>query len=245
MNLINLTETPSTNTWLKENCATLPHGTVAITHNQTAGRGQRGNSWEAEPGKNLTFSILLHPDALHPAQQFVISEIVSLAIVDDLRRRLAPEIDGNRIKIKWPNDIYVDDRKIAGILIEHSICSTAIQHTIAGIGLNVNQMEFRSDAPNPTSMAILARHEFNLDTLLGEIIAPIVAPLSPAMHSAIHARYLENLWRADGAMHRFTRPDGTGFEAAIADVAPDGFLTLRLADGTTERFAFKEVAFVL
>ena len=94
-------------------------------------------------------------------------------------------------------------------------------------------------------MAILARHEFNLDTLLGEIVAPIVAPLSPAMHSAIHARYLENLWRADGAMHRFTRPDGTGFEAAIADVAPDGFLTLRLADGTTERFAFKEVAFVL
>ncbi len=115
MNLIKLPETASTNTWLKENCATLPHGSVALTDNQTAGRGQRGNSWEAEPGKNLTCSILLRPVALHPSRQFLISEIVSLAVVETLRELLSPHISPDRIKVKWPNDIYVDNLKIAGI----------------------------------------------------------------------------------------------------------------------------------
>ncbi len=147
---ISLPETGSTNTWLKEHADEIPVPAVAVTDHQTSGRGQRGNTWEAEPGKNLTFSMLFKPEGVAPSGQFFISEAVCLGIVDTLRRYLPhPET----VKVKWPNDVYAGDRKICGILIEHSLESaSAIRHTIAGIGLNVNQKEFHSSAPNPVSM---------------------------------------------------------------------------------------------
>jgi BirA family biotin operon repressor/biotin-[acetyl-CoA-carboxylase] ligase len=245
MNLINLPAIASTNTWLKENSATLPHGSVAITDNQTAGRGQRGNSWEAEPGKNLTFSILLRPTQLHPSQQFLISEIVSLAVVNALRDALAPTITPERVTVKWPNDIYVDDRKIAGILIEHSINASAIQQTVVGIGLYVNQTHFLSDAPNPVSMTALTGLTYPLPDLLSAIVEPIIATIDPSLRDDVHTDYLCQLWRADNLPHRFAYPDGTPFEATINTIDPDGFLSLTLTNGTIQRFAFKEVAFLL
>lgn len=249
MHLIHLPQISSTNTWLKENCASLPHGSVALTDNQTAGRGQRGNTWEAEPGKNLTFSILLRPRALHPSRQFLISEIVSLAVVDTLRRYLAPAVPPHRIKVKWPNDIYVDDRKIAGILIEHSISSSEILHSIAGIGLNVNQTHFLSPAPNPVSMANLASLEFPLPDLLQSVTQPIISALSVHIDDAaarqIHSGYLSSLWRADGRQHLFQTPDGNKFLAAIHSVAPDGLLTLRHSDNYLSTYAFKEISFII
>ncbi|MDE6431375.1 MAG: biotin--[acetyl-CoA-carboxylase] ligase, partial [Duncaniella sp.] len=116
---------------------------------QTAGRGQRGNSWESAPGKNITMSILLRPEGLHPSRQFVISRAVSLAITGVLRRYMP----ASAVRVKWPNDIYVDDRKICGILIENVISSASIRQSVVGIGINVNQRRFLSDAPNPVSMA--------------------------------------------------------------------------------------------
>lgn len=121
-----LDEVESTNTWLKEHAQELGHGDVAVTDNQTAGRGQRGNFWEAEPGKNLTFSLLLHPEGVAPSHQFAISEAVALGVVEVVRSRLAGYVEPEQVKVKWPNDIYVGDDKIAGILIEHTLGSRSI-----------------------------------------------------------------------------------------------------------------------
>ena len=134
-----------------------PHGTVAIAECQTAGRGQRGNTWESAPGENVTMSVLLHPDGIEPRRQFAISEAVALGVAETLDIYLPA---GMRAEVKWPNDIYVGNRKICGILIENRITSTTIERAIAGIGLNVNQELFVSDAPNPVSLRQLtgARH---------------------------------------------------------------------------------------
>lgn len=122
------------------------HGTVAVCRRQTAGRGQRGNKWESEPGKNLTFSILLCPD-IEARSQFEMSMLVSLAVADFIDAVL-----GRRAaKVKWPNDIYVADGKICGILIENRLSGTMLERAVAGIGINVNQTVFRSGAPNPVS----------------------------------------------------------------------------------------------
>lgn len=245
MAAIELPHTPSTNSWAKEHAAQLAHGDIVVTPCQTAGRGQRGNTWEAAPGKNLTFSILLRPERISPSAQFLISEIVSLSVAGIVTEALASAGCPMPVKVKWPNDIYVGDRKIAGILIEHSICGQNIGHTIAGIGLNVNQTEFLSDAPNPVSMAQLANREFELNPLMNGIRDAVVGQLQNPSVEAIHSSYHRHLWRNDGNEHPFSTPDGERFKAAIDRVEETGLLSLRLTDGTLRQFAFKEVAFIL
>lgn len=236
----------STNTWAKENAAQLLHGDVVVTHNQTSGRGQRGCQWEAEPGKNLTFSLYLQPTEVAPDHQFMISEIVALAVAGTVERALAEAVDSDRVAVKWPNDIYVDDRKIAGILIEHTLQGNTISQTIAGVGLNVNQTEFVSDAPNPVSLAQLARHEYPLAGLLMEICNEVTTRLAAPDPTAIHAEFKHKLWRNDGLPHPFTLPDGTAFEATIENIEPDGRLLLRRVGAEQpEAYFFKEVAFTL
>jgi len=246
MKIRELDSTPSTNTWAKEHAGELAHGDVVVTHRQTAGRGQRGNSWEAAPGMNLTFSLMLRPEGVKPAEQFVISEIVALDVAEAVERSLAEAVGSDRIKVKWPNDIYVDNRKIAGILIEHTLSGSGIDHTVAGIGLNVNQTVFESDAPNPVSLANLAHRDFPLAPILTEICNSIAGAFPVTDAAAIHAAYHRRLWRNDGQPHTFALPDGTRFEASIANVAPSGALTLHPAQGSAPlTFLFKEVAFVL
>ena len=218
----------STNTVMKERAATLPHGYTLAARSQTAGRGQRGNSWESLPGRNLTFSILLRPEHIAPARQFVISAI------------------------KWPNDIYAGDRKICGILIEHTLgtCS-GITYTVAGAGVNINQERFCSDAPNPVSLRQITGVEYELDTLLSEFADNIIGEFEgadttdAAAAEALHRRFMARMWRNDGAMHPFRLPSGEVFMASVASVAPDGRLTLVDRDGVARHFYFKEVAFVL
>ncbi len=196
MATIVLPSVPSTNTWAKEHSGTLSHGDIVVAHDQTAGRGQRGNHWEAEPGRNLTFSLFLRPGRIAPAAQFLISEIVSLAVVKALRRHLA-ETASETVTVKWPNDIYIGDRKIAGILIEHAISGMSISHTVAGIGLNVNQTRFVSDAPNPVSMAMIAGTEFDLPAIMHEIADEITRHTDAPDKTAIHEAYLTSLWSKD------------------------------------------------
>jgi BirA family biotin operon repressor/biotin-[acetyl-CoA-carboxylase] ligase len=147
VSILRLEEVDSTNTYVAKNVAELESATIVTTDNQTAGRGQRGNSWESEPGMNLTFTMLMRPEKFAAIRQFSLSEAVAVAIVDVIGEEL--EIF---TEIKWPNDIYWRDNKLAGILIEHAVMGSEIMHTIIGVGLNVNQTKFLSDAPNPISL---------------------------------------------------------------------------------------------
>ena len=262
MNCIKLTEIDSTNSYLERNAHELPSPTLVTCGRQTAGRGQRGNSWESEPGKNLTFSMLLRPDLL-PAQQFYISEAVALSICDSLG-----EMCGVECRVKWPNDIYAGDRKICGILISHSLSGSRINHTVAGAGVNVNQDRFFSGAPNPVSVRQITGREYPLDELLEDMAARIaarVAALSSADADALaslHREYRNRLWRGDGKLYRFRdlranpsaqtyfadpaqAPQGRDFLARVLDVETSGHLILKPAESEEKlRFAFKEVAWL-
>lgn len=249
MRLIGLDECDSTNTYLASIAPGSPHGTVVYARRQTAGRGQRGNSWESAPGANITMSMLLRPEGLHPSRQFLLSEAVSLAIVEVLRRHLPDE----RVKIKWPNDIYVADGKICGILIEHSITSSGINHSIVGMGINVNQLCFLSDAPNPVSMFQISGFKYDLRALMAEFCDAILREVDEALRSAatdegeaaFRRRYIDALWRTDSFYPYRDNLRGELIEARVESVAPDGIITLRLRDGSARSYAFKEICAVV
>ncbi len=255
---IKLDEVASTNTYVAAHAASLPHLAVVYTPCQTAGRGQKGNSWESEPGKNLSFTMLLKQPLLPVRRQFALSEAVSVAVCDMLAGHLQEhglrQAD-EQVSIKWPNDIYVGSRKIAGLLIEHSLVDGGIGHTIVGIGININQERFVSDAPNPVSLKQLCGTDHDLDELLREVcerIARYVAPIAYDPHPVdaafeeLHRSFLDDLYRNDGQLHHWQLPGGAVFKAAIADVEPDGMLVLRHeADGALRRYAFKEVKHVI
>lgn len=220
------------------------HATVIACRRQTAGRGQRGNSWEAAPGENLTFSVVLRPRAIAASRQFEISEIVSLAIVDVLRRHL-----GDGVAIKWPNDIYYRDLKICGILIENTVCADGILRSVVGVGINVNQEKFLSDAPNPVSMRQVTHTLYPLDALLEEFANEIIGDFdryeAAPDFEALHGRYFSSLWRGMGYWTWLDAASGEKFDAQIAGMGPMGHITLSLPDGSERVYAFKEVAAVL
>ena len=241
---IKVSQTASTNTYLSRLAATLPGGTVIYTPSQTAGRGQKGNSWESEDGKNLTFSLLLKFPPVKARDQFYLSEAASLAVVDALTAQA-----GEGFAVKWPNDVYWQDKKVCGMLIENSLNGTDIATSIIGIGINVNQEHFVSDAPNPVSLINITSHEHDLEALLKQVcssIEQVVNSLSDdtARHD-LHRRYMEALYRNDGAMHPFEDASGRRFMATIAGIAPDGTLALRHEDGTTHDYLFKEVKHII
>lgn len=239
--IIVLDSCPSTNSHLAA-LADAPHGTVVAAVEQTAGRGQRGNSWEAEPGCNLTFSQLLRPAALPAPRQFELSMAVSLAIADAIDAHLPA---GVRCTIKWPNDIYVGMRKICGILIENKLAGISIERAIIGAGINVNQRKFISDAPNPTS--IINENgglETPLQPFLTEVTQRIIDTFdnydSAPDPAALKERYMARLMWTSGE-HPFSTPERGTFLDHIADVAFDGTLTL----GCGSRHAFKEISYII
>lgn len=238
-------EAKSTNSLMIAQVDSLGHGATLAARAQTAGRGQRGNSWEAEPGKNLTFSLLLRPKTLPAARQFEISEIVSIAVAKVLREELAT----GDIKIKWPNDIYYRDKKICGMLIENALTGAAIDRSIAGIGINVNQSVFRSDAPNPISMVAIDGRERPLEPLLERFVSQIVndfdAYEAAPDPQALLTQYKSMMWRAEGYWPYRDNLTGETIQARIADVAPTGHLTLAPISAPPRTYAFKEVAALL
>lgn len=240
MEIIRLGSCGSTNSFLREHAAEFPSLTLVTAREQTAGRGQRGNTWESQPGKNLTVSMLWKPEGFAARRQFAVSEAVSLAVADTL------EEFGIEAKVKWPNDIYVGDRKICGILIEHSVAGRNIESTVAGIGLNVNQREFFSDAPNPVSMLQSSGREHDLEAVLALLCRRLEERLQEVDGEGLHSEYMTRLWRGDAQFHPFRdTATGTAFRAMITAVDPDGILHL-LTDRFEERtYAFKEVSFTL
>ena len=259
MQIIRLDQIGSTNTYVAEHHSELLSDTVIVTDNQTAGRGQRGNSWEAEPGKNLTFTILVRPTDFRAIRQFSLSEATAVAIVDVIKETL-----GIETKIKWPNDIYYQDRKLAGILIEHAVMGSNIMHTIIGVGLNVNQSRFLSDAPNPVSLFQILGHEIDRNELLEKVchrICENIASLtSDDSFEAMHKSYMHYLWRNDHRLHPFRDLIvGDTFYGSILEIEPTGHLNIleendedpetfdasTQPDGFVRRFAFKEVEWII
>ena len=237
---IKVSQTASTNTYLSRLAATLPGGTVIYTPSQTAGRGQKGNSWESEDGKNLTFSLLLKRPPVKARDQFYLSEAAALAVVEAMTAEA-----GDGFTVKWPNDVYWRDKKACGMLIENSLDGTDIATSIIGIGLNVNQERFLSDAPNPVSLINITGHEHDLMALLKRVcsrIEQLVDGLDDdSARQDLHRRYMAALYRNDGQLHAYEDAAGNRFMASVAGIAPDGTLTLRHEDGTTHDYLFKQV----
>lgn len=159
-----LADTPSTNTYLLENYQSMQEGTLIITENQTAGKGQDKARWESKPGQNLTLSLLLRPSNLEAAEQFYLNIATSLAI-----RAFIQSHTKKPITVKWPNDIYVNNQKIAGILINNMLYGQRIDASIVGAGININQTRFYSDAPNPVSLSQITGISYHLNTMLEEL----------------------------------------------------------------------------
>lgn len=229
--IIHIEETDSTNRWLKEN----GEGTmVVVADYQTAGKGCGTNSWESERGKNLTFSMLIHPTDIPASQQFRITEVVSVALCEVLEQYIGD------VSIKWPNDIYMGDKKICGVLIENRLQGNVIVDSIIGIGLNVNQTEFVSDAPNPVSLRQLLGREIDREALLHDFLETLETVSSS---ETTYSAYRNKLFRM-GKQAVFS--DETGrFEGTIQDVETDGRLLIKDLAGQERRYAFKEVQFVI
>jgi BirA family biotin operon repressor/biotin-[acetyl-CoA-carboxylase] ligase len=244
---VHVDETDSTNRFCLNNLdeASIGQGgsvrmVVVSTDYQSAGRGQGSNSWESERGQNLLFSIRCHPTWVPVRMQFILSECIALAIRD----ALSVFVEG--ITIKWPNDIYYQDRKICGILIENRLSGGRIKDCVIGVGVNVNQREFHSDAPNPVSLCEIVGHEMDRQQLLNDIVKRFDEYMEMSRHGhygAIAGTYASCLYRSRG-FYPYKDRDGA-FEAAIVEVEDDGRLILRDREGAIREYMFKEVEFVI
>lgn len=216
-------------------------GDVVWAEYQTAGRGQRGHVWKSDAGRNLTFSLVLQPTFLAARSQFAISEIVPLALVDMMA---AYGIDA---RIKWTNDVYVGDRKIVGMLIEHDLSGGMLSRTIAGIGININQRGFDPALPNPTSMLLETGREFDRREVLDRFYdraMSLYGELRRGGGESIRRRYVEKMYRL-GERHTYAWPDGTRFEGVIRGIGENGELLVEHSDGTVKGYLFKEIEFVI
>lgn len=238
-------ELPSTNDYLAELCrqGKAEEFYTVIAEKQTAGKGQRGNFWESEPGKNLTFSTVLYPTEIKANKQFYFSMLVAIAIID----ALTDYTDG--FSIKWPNDIYWHDKKICGILIENELEGKYLSQTIIGIGLNINQETFLSSAPNPVSLYQIIGKEIDREEVFSKVIHAILGgykSLESDFHeasAAILLLYKKFLYRRKG-FHSFQDNNGI-FTAQIHDVGEDGYLYLKDTENNIRKYAFKEVNYII
>lgn len=237
--IIRLKEIDSTNRFLRElKDEQEDEMVVAVADFQTAGKGQGSHTWESEAGKNLLFSIKVNPRWVPVRQQFLLSMAGAIAI----KEALETYVDG--ITLKWPNDVYWNDKKISGTLIETSIDSKGIKTCIFGIGINVNQEAFHSDAPNPVSLRQILGHEVDKDELLQKVIEGFrryYELLRRADYMDVSGIYHLSLYRRKG-FHRYEDADGD-FEGAFVEVEDDGHLILHDKQGVIRSYSFGEVKF--
>lgn len=249
-NCIEVEKTNSTNSHLAKLYAEKPlfEGTVVITGCQEQGRGQRGASWESEPGKNLTLSILLNPTFLRPEEQFQLNKAISLGVAEFVVAVCSPfpSVRAGEVKIKWPNDIYIGTKKVAGILIENSVSGGKLQQSIIGIGINVNQEKFSAGLPNPTSLKSETSKEFELRECLEQLCSCIekrYLDLRAGKVSEIDADYLKSLYRfGEWAGYEYK---GETLKAKISGVARSGKLLLETEKKGNLECDLKEIGFVL
>ena len=242
-NIIKLSSVDSTNNYLKvllSKSEPVPEGTVIMAEEQFAGRGQQHHSWHAQPGKNLTFSLLLKPAFLSINNQFMLNMAVSIALNDALSPLL-----GDGLRIKWPNDIYYQDRKLGGILIENVISGQSYKSSIIGIGLNVNQQEFQSDLQHRViSVCQILHKDVNLIKLLAVICSHIESQylkLKGNTNLSLTNEYLKRLYKF--GQQAAYRHNGQVFEGTITGITELGMLLIE-SGGKEQAYNFKEVEFI-
>lgn len=213
-------------------------GAVIITSHQTAGRGQRGNQWEAAPGLNLTFSLVLHPRFLKAASQYALNIAIAVGVSEFLTKYF-PE----SIRIKWPNDIYYADKKLGGILIENTVKAQYIEHSIVGIGLNINQTVFGES--RAVSMKAIGGKEYDLEQVLGQLLTSLEKNymlLRNSQYDMLKSRYLQNLYKYQ-EVHLFEDEKGKFFAGRIIGVDEFGRLAVEV-ENKLQYFSFKEIKFL-
>ena len=245
--IIWLDSVDSTNNEAKRRILTCDNMTVLSAESQSSGRGQRGNTWSSRPGENLTFSIILKEvQHISATSQFVLSEITALSVVDFLSSH------GIKAMIKWPNDIYVADKKICGILIENSLHGNRLSTSIIGIGLNINQRNFDVMLVNPTSMSLESPSDTTFDTrdCLERFLQIFLNNLngfsgSEEDFSNLRQRYLARLWRRNERHSYMDLREGKEFKGIIRNLSRSGLLVVENEKGESKEFAFKEISYIL
>ena len=253
-NIIRFEEVDSTNSRLYACRRFLQSGTVFAASFQSAGRGQKGNRWAAEKGENLTFSLLFKPKSIPAESQFRISAAASLAIIDYLKET------GIDATIKWPNDIYVGDRKICGMLIENSVSGTLISSSVIGIGLNLNQRIFGKEIPNPTSVSILTGTERDLEREMERLLDKLPVRLGQAetdnglldeYNALLYRRGVECDWLdcRNSPETNLTASNrkvdaGKTITGKITGTNNQGLLQIKLKSGPEILFSFKEIRYL-
>ena len=276
--MLELDEVDSTNNFLRHLDTQDDQMTLVTAEFQTAGRGADTNRWESAKGENLLLSLRVTPANLPVSRMFALSEVAALAVRDSLESLLKgargkgqgargkehektdslstppapcplPLAPCPSFTVKWPNDIYYGDSKVAGILIENDLQGSRVQRSTIGIGINVNQRRFLSDAPNPRSLADIVGHDVERRLVLEQFMERFthlfgqIEDGRPEALDALHENYKNHLYRF-GEEHTYSDKDGT-FRATLTDVEPSGHLILRDHSGTLRRYAFKEVKWEL
>lgn len=241
MKILKLENIDSTNNYaakLLENNK-ISETTLIYTLSQTKGRGQSTNSWHSEDNKNLLLSLILFPDYVFE-QHFELSMIISIAVINYLNKK------NINAKIKWPNDIYVDNHKIAGILIENTIFGNKIKHTIVGIGLNLNQTSFPIEIPNPISLKNINSINYNIDHEVKYLANSILFDFDYYKLnkcSNLKDNYINKLYRFN-EFHNY-RIANLNKKASIIDVELDGHLVIKFLDDTQEKYYYKEIEYII
>ncbi len=215
-------------------------GTVISTSNQWAGRGQIGSKWESEPGKNVALSIILYPNFLLAINQFLLNQAISIAVNSMVEHHFP-----KRCKIKWPNDVYIHDKKVAGILIQNSISGNKLKSSVVGIGININQERFSSEALNPTSFLLEKGEKFEIPQLISQLCQAIESwylKLKSGKTLLIQQAYLDNLYRFQ-KNSIYKKTNGQIFEGKISGISESGQLKIATEDGV-ELFGLKEIQFL-
>ena len=239
-NIVHLKMVNSTNIYAKElnEIDEIEEGTVIWADEQASGKGRGKNIWKSEKEKNLTFSMIAHPVFLPIDYHFYLSKMVSLALVDFLMNYI------DNVRIKWPNDIYVNNQKIAGILIENKIAGDRIQNCIMGMGININQQEFPENLPNPVSLMQITGIEYNLKNLLDDVMYCLdmrFRQLKNGNYNELDKDYDSYLYKKD-EICKFSK-EGSLFKAIIKQVTIDGYLNVYTEGGENLLLDFGEVSF--
>lgn len=249
MKHIHLLEVDSTNNYLKkllEENEELEEWTYVTAYEQSSGRGQRGNGWESAPGKNLSLSLLLRPKVQNDCTPFDLNIVTSLSLYDLLSSYLHNK---QELKVKWPNDILINQCKIAGILTENEWLGNQWAYSIVGIGLNLFQKEFGGYHPKATSLALECDIQEPSDYTswhhpLAEKLVQLIMQRLKQLYSSpqeIRQEYLTHLYRFQEKA-TFATPNQELFEGTIIGVEPNGLVNIQVGDNV-RRFAFKEVIF--